>query len=115
MCFFLDENLSPRIARIVRDRGVDASSSHEVGRNGRTDAEQLAYAASEGRCVVTADCRDFERLTAEFLEAGRPHAGVVCIPPTWRTDDYVRIARAIVDYAERRDDAPSEYLCAYLT
>ena len=59
--FYLDEDLSHDVARVGRGLGLDVISSHEVGNNGRTDPEQLAYAAAEGRCLVSANCRDLDR------------------------------------------------------
>ena len=51
--FFLDEDLSPRIATIAREQGLDVLSTHESGRNGLDDEEQLRFAAQEGRILVT--------------------------------------------------------------
>ena len=112
--FYLDEDLPHEIARLARDLGLDVTSSHEVGNNGRTDPEQLAYAAAEGRCLVTGNCRDFDRYTREFYAAKRPHHGVLCVPASWKRRDYVRIARSLVAFAEQQADVPTDYLFAYL-
>jgi predicted nuclease of predicted toxin-antitoxin system len=78
--FYLDEDLSYRIAEIARARGIDIITSRESGFNGRPDDEQLLFAARQGRCFVTENFGDFVQLTHEFQAAGHPHAGVALVP-----------------------------------
>ncbi|MBI2154577.1 MAG: DUF5615 family PIN-like protein [Candidatus Rokubacteria bacterium] len=59
MKFYLDEDLPARVAELLRRRGFDALSVHEVGNFRFSDREQLAFAAREGRCLVTRDARHF--------------------------------------------------------
>ena len=95
MTFYLDENLSPRIAEILRARGLDVVSAHEVGNTRLDDRSQLRYAAGGRRAIVTCDIRDFTELTGEFIAANLEHAGIVLVPPTFRTDDFATIADAV--------------------
>ena len=113
MRFYLDENLSAKIAEIARGMGLDALSSEELGRSGLTDEEQLRLAGSDGRCVVTADL-DFIDLTELFSETRQPHAGVLIVPPTWSTAQFTRIARALATYARQHAGGSTEYLLDYL-
>jgi predicted nuclease of predicted toxin-antitoxin system len=69
---YLDENLSPKIAEQLRQRGVDAVCARDLGMLGEDDATHLARATAEGRVLVTAD-EDFLRMAAE----GAEHAGIV--------------------------------------
>ncbi|MBI5442514.1 MAG: DUF5615 family PIN-like protein [Deltaproteobacteria bacterium] len=73
MKLLLDEDLSPRISEALRRAGVDAVSVHELGRQGLSDREQLAYASAEDRCLVTRNRNDFLLLTREFFDRGEPH------------------------------------------
>lgn len=73
----LDEDVHPDVAAAVRKHGFDAISVHELGRRGRSDPEQLAYAATDGRALFTFNTADFLRLHREWIEQGRAHAGII--------------------------------------
>lgn len=51
---YLDEDVNPAVAQILRQQGIDALSVHENGGRGLPDADHLANAAADGRCLVTA-------------------------------------------------------------
>lgn len=70
--FFLDECVLGGTAAGLRARGIDAISVQEVGRCGILDPDQLAFATTEGRVIVTFD-QDYLALHA----TGVPHAGIV--------------------------------------
>jgi hypothetical protein len=89
--FYRDENLSPRIAELLRTHGLDATSAHEVGNTHLDDRTQLRYAAREGRAIVTGDILDFTELAGEFIAASMRHAGIGLIAPTFRTETSRRL------------------------
>ena len=77
--FFLDENTHGGLAAGLRARGVDAVSAREVGRLRLSDPDQLAFATTEGRVLVTHD-EDYLALHA----TGVAHAGIAyCHPDTY--------------------------------
>jgi predicted nuclease of predicted toxin-antitoxin system len=43
MKFYLDEDLSPKIAQILRKNGIDTLSAHEAGMLEASDRKQLAF------------------------------------------------------------------------
>lgn len=73
----LDEMYPPSLAQRLRDNGHDvvAVLDVEVGLASKADDDVLAWAARNGRCVVTENVSDFARLAAR----GAPHAGIVFV------------------------------------
>jgi hypothetical protein len=69
--FHLDENVRNAVATGLRNRGIDVTTSAEVGLLGASDEEHLVFARDEHRVVVTHD-DDFLRLDHDGLQ----HAGV---------------------------------------
>lgn len=76
----LDEMLSGDIAAQLRAKGHDATAVVEDrGLTGTPDEELLAHATSLGRCLVTANVRDFAAIHPSWSSRGRSHAGLVYI------------------------------------
>lgn len=113
MKVYLDEDLSPAIATILRERGIDAVSAHD-GALGLSDAAQLRAAATAGRALVTRNGRHFRALTEEAMRRAEPHAGVVISPPSCRGDELGEIARAIEVVARRYPAGLEPYAVIYL-
>ncbi len=75
---YLDEDAVDKdLVRALRARGVDVEAANEAGMIERSDDEQLEYAAAKGRVVYSFNRGHFCRLHAEWLAAGRTHAGIV--------------------------------------
>jgi predicted nuclease of predicted toxin-antitoxin system len=111
---YLDEDLSPRIAERLRKKGIDAVSVFEVGRMQMSDREQLAYAAQEGRCLVTRNARHFIILAREAIRRQEPHAGVILCSPRMRGVEVGAIANALLRTAMRFPKGLGEYDVLYL-
>ena len=75
--FFTDEDVYGAIAPGLRQMGVDALSTPEAGRLGCFDEDQLAWAANEGRVIVTFNVGDFVAYHCDWLSNARHHAGIV--------------------------------------
>ena len=76
---YLDENVHVLIAKIIRSHGFKAITTHDVGRKGASDTDQLEYANEQGFVILTLDRTDFEELAAEYFVSGRNHSGIIII------------------------------------
>jgi predicted nuclease of predicted toxin-antitoxin system len=114
MKFYLDEDLSPKIAESLRKLGSDVISAHEVQMIGASDDEQLDFAATERRCLVTFNRNDFILLTHLYLDSNRPHCGVIVVPYTFRGNEFRRIAKALAGFASLNPDGLPPYAVAFL-
>ncbi len=74
---YLNEHLSPRLAVQLRRYGFDAISSREAERLSDQDEDQLAFAVSQQRALVTFNAGDFARLHQQYVAQGREHWGIV--------------------------------------
>ena len=115
MKFYLDEDLSPKIAQMLRDHGVDTLSAHEAGMCEASDQEQLEFAAGQKRCLVTRNRDDFIRLTVQFFNEHRSHYGVLIIPHTIPGDQFSRMARLLEKFSLQHRPTPEPYTIAFLS
>jgi predicted nuclease of predicted toxin-antitoxin system len=114
MRYLIDEDLATDVAVIGRRFGLDVVAVQEVRRRGWTDEEQLVQAAVDGRCIVTANRDDFADLSTQFMEDGRPHAGVLVVAESLRRQGAARIAQALVAFDRVRGNFPNQYLWDFL-
>ncbi|MEQ8847195.1 DUF5615 family PIN-like protein [Botrimarina sp.] len=70
--FHLDESVTAKIAKGLRARNRDCSTTPEQGLIAASDLEQVAFAKSEGRVLITAD-DDFLAIAA----ADADHPGII--------------------------------------
>ena len=64
---YSDEDMSALVARLLRSRGLDITTVSEQATLGKTDREQLEFATSVGRCILTHNRVDFERLHLRYI------------------------------------------------
>ena len=90
MRILLDAHVSGRaVGRALTEVGHDVRAlDSEIELEGLSDPEVLELAATESRVLVTANVRDFEPLLREWAGEGRPHPGVILIPPSVRNEDF---------------------------
>ena len=113
--YYLDEDLSPRIAELLRKRTVDCVSAHEIGMVQVTDLEQLMFAVKKKRCLVTRNRDDFIRLTVQFFNDHIPHSGVLIIPHSIPGDQFLPIAKALAKYASKHPEGMQPYTIDFLS
>jgi predicted nuclease of predicted toxin-antitoxin system len=75
----LDEMISPRTARELREAGYDvqAIKRDRPELNGKPDQELVRRMATERRTIVTNDIDDFQKIHDQFLATGDEHHGMV--------------------------------------
>ena len=95
MKLYLDEDLSPQIARRLREAGVDAVSAIEAGNVQLSDQEQLRCATAEGRALATRNVRHFIVLAKDAIARQEPHAGIVLCSSSLRGFEITRIVTAL--------------------
>jgi len=74
---YTDEDVTPRLADLLRERGYESQSVWDAGTVGLTDEEQLLFAASRGWTILTYNRKDFATLARRWYGDGREHAGIV--------------------------------------
>jgi predicted nuclease of predicted toxin-antitoxin system len=71
---YLEEDVNPLLARVLRERSFEAVSAHEAGHRALSDQELLIEASRRGCALLTHNIRDFLRLHAALSGA---HAGII--------------------------------------
>jgi hypothetical protein len=107
---WLDEMLSPAIARALRVRGhnVEAIKEHSDWA-GLADLDVVALARNEHRAIVTTNLRDFRPLHAELITPGSAgHSGFVFVPVSFRLTK-AGIGRLVTALEEKLATYPGEH------
>jgi hypothetical protein len=77
IALFTDADVSLKLAKQLRERGCDAVSALELGRYRPLDQEQLDFAVSERRTILTFNIRHFTPLFEAYWKAGKEHYSVI--------------------------------------
>lgn len=82
MRLLADENLDNNIVRAVLRQGpsLDIVRVQDVGLAGEDDPTVLAWAAAEGRVLVTHDVNTIPRYAYERVDRGEEMPGVILVP-----------------------------------
>lgn len=75
--FYLDEDVSVVVAELIRARGFVVTTTLAAGQRGKSDSEQLAYAAGQRMTLVTHNRVDFELLARQYFDSGQHHSGII--------------------------------------
>lgn len=97
--FLLDENIHPRVAESAWEQDVDVVSVIDLRRRGRSDFEQLEFAAEQDRVLVTRNRADYLHWTREFYHRGLPHGGLLLVEEGLPNDQPEMLARALSRWA----------------
>jgi len=98
--FFIDECLSPLLARRLNESG-DHEAIHplDLGRRGERDDEVVERCLREDRVIVTENARDFRAL----LRTVELHPGLIILPAIDREGTW-RLLRKVIDFLADQGD-----------
>jgi predicted nuclease of predicted toxin-antitoxin system len=74
---YLDEDVNVLIAELLKAQGFDVITTRDAGQLQATDVDQLSYAVSQGRTLVTHNRSDFEELVQLYFDTDLAHCGVI--------------------------------------
>ncbi len=114
MKLYLDEDISPKVAVILRKTGIDAVSAHETGMLEASDEEQLSFAAAEGRAMVARNRDDFITLTVQFFEGLKPHKGLIVVTHTLPGYEFSKLASLLMKYSKDYPQGLEPYTIEFL-
>ena len=114
MKLYLDEDISPKVAVILRKKGMDALSAHEAGMLEASDEKQLAFAAADERAMATRNRNDFITLTVQFFEALKPHKGLIIVPHTIPGSEFSKLAAMLAKFSKQYPKGLEPYTIEYL-
>ena len=77
---YLDEDVHPKIAFLLRERGFDAISAQEIEKREISDDKQLEFAISQDRVILTYNTGHFAKLHIGYIDTGRKHKGIIVSP-----------------------------------
>ena len=74
-----DEDADRRLADALTQRGYDVQTTVAAGLLAASDEEQLRYAASQHRVLVTHNIRHFPEIHATWIETQGAHWGIIIL------------------------------------
>lgn len=74
---YLDEDMDPTLACMLRQHGYDVVSAYDLGHIQWADEAHLAFAAQESRVLLTHNARHYAPMFTRWWTEGRSHAGIV--------------------------------------
>ena len=92
---YFDEDVSDVAARSLRNRGYRVLTTQETARKRATDAEQVAYAASQNLTLVTHNRVHFEQLARKYFAEGLTHAGIIIAVRRPASDLVLRLLKVL--------------------
>lgn len=77
---YLDEDVRPLLADILGQRGFEAKHTLYYNNSGKTDLQQLEFAAGCQMAILTHNIRDFVQLHELYISKEKQHFGIICAP-----------------------------------
>ncbi|WP_254566462.1 DUF5615 family PIN-like protein [Oscillatoria sp. HE19RPO] len=74
---YLDEDVNVLVADLLKVKGFDVITARDAGTLHSSDPEQLAYAVSQQRVLLTHNRVDFEELAQAYFSSEQIHYGMI--------------------------------------
>lgn len=74
---YLDEDVSSIVATALCNRGFEVTTAHQIGNLELSDVEQLEFAVSKERAILTFNAPDYINLHREYTSQGKKHWGII--------------------------------------
>jgi predicted nuclease of predicted toxin-antitoxin system len=103
--FFVDECLSPVLARRLNELGFDAFHPLDVGRRGEPDYVVLRRCVDEDRILITENAGDFRGLIGRV----DVHPGLVILPSLSRVGT-LRLLQTVLNFLGQQTDPRNHML-----
>jgi hypothetical protein len=96
---FTDEMIDPALAVALRQRGYDVESCREAHRHNQKipDEDQLDYATSQGRAILTFNVGDFYQREADWKAVSRAHYGIIVSSEVTELGTLLRLVQEHLD------------------
>ena len=88
---------------LLRGRGFDVTSAHEVGTSGWTDEQQLQYAIDDRRLIFTYNVRHFQQLALEATAEHQHHFGILVSYAQYNRNAVGSLADRLAGFLRARD------------
>jgi hypothetical protein len=95
---YLDEDVDVLLANLLIARGFDVLTVRDAAMRGKSDEEQLAFAISQERALLTHNRFDFEQLVVNLFQRSMDHYGVIIAErrsPYFLADNVIEILNQI--------------------
>ncbi len=76
---YFDEDVDGRLIEALQQRRYNIETTVTAGLMGASDEEQLAYASSQQRALVTYNIKHFPGLHTAWIGAGQTHWGIIIL------------------------------------
>ncbi len=97
MKLYLDENIPVVLCTALTAHGVDCLTTQQAEKLGQPDDQQLAFATSQGRALVSFNAKDFLPLAQQWETIHRSHAGLI-LSKEWPIPELLRRFRRLLHH-----------------
>jgi len=99
---YLDEMIPVVLALILRQYGHDVLAAKEVNMFGKSDEDQLIFAVSKKKAIISFNIKDFVLLHQSWLSERKKHFGII-VSPEIRISKLIHLCLKLLGRTESKD------------